>query len=192
MIREIGRFLRKIKRFLIESWQLFYWSFFCPSQLQQRMNEWLPQKITEGLQIDTSGSDILNFETNSRLVPQYFFVWTIMSLPLAGLVVLSGQGWDLLLYLIALLIGYISGAWLLPSGIGFCSPLLLALIYWQQAEFFRKSLQYLSPNVRIQPDFFTGMCLGSITLSITVFSSGCCSKIIISPLLVMYFGLVVG
>ncbi len=158
---------RKVSRFLLESWQLFYWSFFCPSLLKQWMNEWLPQKTEEGLQIDTSASDIL--KTNSRFVLQYFLVWTSLSLPLAGLAASSGRGWDLFIYLIAFLIGYLSGVWFLPSGIGLCSPLLLALIYWQEAEFFAKALQSLSPILSGQPKLFAGMCLGSITLSTTSF-----------------------
>jgi hypothetical protein len=160
---------REIGRFLIESWNLFYWSLFCPSLLQQRMNERSAEKTAEGLKIDTSASDILDFATNYRFSIQYFFIWLILSLPLADLIFLSGRRWDLLLLSIACLIGYLLGAWFLPSGIGFCSPLLLALIYWQKAEFFEKTLRSISLDVIPEPKLFTGMCIGSISLSTTLF-----------------------
>jgi uncharacterized membrane protein len=110
---------RGVGRFLLETWQLFYWSFFCPSLLQQRMKE-----------------------LNLWFFIQYFFISIILSLPLAVLTIPSGQGWDFRIWLAANFISYVLGALFLPSGIGFCIPLILALTYWQQAELFSKVFEY--------------------------------------------------
>ena len=47
--------------FLRETWELFWWAMFCPSRLQQRMNEWLPQAEKDGARPDTNFRDILFF-----------------------------------------------------------------------------------------------------------------------------------
>ncbi len=36
-----------MNRFLRETWELWYWAMFCPSKLQQRMNEWARKEIEE-------------------------------------------------------------------------------------------------------------------------------------------------
>ncbi len=33
-----------MNRFLRETWELWYWAMFCPSKLQQRMNDWARQE----------------------------------------------------------------------------------------------------------------------------------------------------
>jgi hypothetical protein len=132
---------KEVGRFLLETWQLFYWSFFCPSLLQQRMNEWSPNKTNEGTLKDTSAVDILL--SNPRFVIQYLFISTSMSFPLAVLANSSGQGWDFLLLLPIPLITYVLGLCFLPSGISFCIPLMLALTYSQNAELFAKTFQFL-------------------------------------------------
>jgi hypothetical protein len=71
---------REVGRFLLESWQLFYWSLFLPSKLQQRMNEWSPQKTEKGEPQDTSSWDILS--SNSRYFCQYLLASAILSFPL--------------------------------------------------------------------------------------------------------------
>jgi hypothetical protein len=134
---------REVSRFLLETWQLFYWSLFCPSLLQQRMNEWSPAKTIEGKQKDTSANDILLYSFNLRFVIQYLLIFTGFSLPLTILVVLSGGEWNFLILLAAPLISYGLGSWFLPSGIGFFSSLLLASIYWQQSNPFTELLQLL-------------------------------------------------
>jgi hypothetical protein len=109
----------KVGQFLVETWQMFYWSFFCPSRLQKRMNE-------------------------TNLFTQYSLITIILSLPLAVLVASSGRGWDFRVWFASNLISYALGFWFLPAGIGFCSPLILALIYWQQAELFTNAFEFKS------------------------------------------------
>ncbi|MFM7405573.1 MAG: AAA family ATPase [Cuspidothrix sp.] len=66
--------------FLRETWELFWWAMFCPSRLQQRMNEWCPQEEKDGNRPDTSFSDILFFG-NSRFTIQYLSIILIFNIP---------------------------------------------------------------------------------------------------------------
>ena len=59
-----------MKRFLRETWELWYWAMFCPSRLQQRMNEWVPAEEKDGLRSDTHSSDILLLG-NNRFIGQF-------------------------------------------------------------------------------------------------------------------------
>lgn len=149
-----------MRRFLRETWELFYWSLCCPSRLQQRMNEWSPAEKKDGQQPNTSANDILLFRSNARFIVQYFLISAVLSLPLAGLIGWTNQGWDWLLGLAALLISYSLGLWLIPAGIGFCSPLLLALTYWYQPQLFAESLQktldFLPPFSQLAIGIATG------------------------------------
>jgi hypothetical protein len=160
---------REVSRFLLESWQLFYWSFFCPSLLQQRMNEWCPQNSKDGRRINTSGSDILLFKYNSPFLFQYLLLSISLSFPLIVLIALAGQEEDFLFLLIAPFTSFIFGLWILPSGMGLCSPLLLTLIYCQQPSFFIKTLNSLSPVLPSLSQLLSGICIGSIALAITTF-----------------------
>jgi hypothetical protein len=174
MIREVGRFL-------LETWQLFYWSLFLPSKLQQRMNEWSPKKTEEGASKDTFAKDILLLQYDPRFVIQYFFILIAMGLPIADLVSSSAQGWHWLFFLISLVTSYILGLWFLPSGIGFCNPLLLALVCSEQADVFAKMLQnlhqflpYLPQSLSLYPHltpFILGVCVVNIFISIIIFIS---------------------
>jgi hypothetical protein len=168
---------REVGRFLLETWQLFYWSFFCPSLLQQRMNEWSPQKIKkdrwlpqkkEGLHKDTDGNEILLLDANNRFVLQYLFISISISSPMVAVFAFSGQGWNGLIFLISPLVCYGIGYWLLPSGIGFCSPLLLAITYWQKPEFFIKLIPLVSRFLLPLPLLFAGVSIGSLSLFITL------------------------
>ena len=124
---------REVGRFLLETWQMFYWSFFCPSQLQERINNlWLREAK-------------IGFQKNSYsfFIFQYCLIPVIISLPLAILVFLSGQKWHWLFWLTTLLISYGLGVLLLPSGLGSFIPVLSTLIYWQQFELFTEIWQSL-------------------------------------------------
>jgi hypothetical protein len=61
---------RAIKTFLIEAWELFYWSLWCPSRLQERMN------LIKGGDSEAAGYDVLLSASAEqfRFVGQYFFV----------------------------------------------------------------------------------------------------------------------
>ncbi len=83
-----------MNRFLRETWELFYWAMFCPSKLQQRMNEWCPAKEKDGKRPDTNSSDILLFRFNFRFVAQYFLLLLCLSLPLIINIAIQGQRID--------------------------------------------------------------------------------------------------
>jgi hypothetical protein len=157
---------REVGRFLLETWQMFYWSFFFPSKLQQRMNEWSPQKTKKGIPRDTSNFDILLVEPNSRFIFQCCFILVIFSLPLIGMNAFSKGGWSWLILLIGPSISYGLGLlYFLPSGITFCSPLLSALIYWQQSDRLEKTLTFVvSVLVKLLPQLLVGLGISIVAL----------------------------
>ncbi|MEH2167904.1 MAG: AAA family ATPase [Nostoc sp.] len=130
-------------RFLRETWELFYWSLYCPSKLQQRMNKWTTYRETkkdgQGL-LDTSAMSILM--SNSRFIAQYFLFATCLSLSLLPLLINNNQtlnNWLLLPLSIAGSFGL--SFWLLPAGIGWCLPILIALIYWYQPTIYAETVE---------------------------------------------------
>jgi hypothetical protein len=161
---------KALGRFLHETGQLFYWSLFSPSKLQQRMNEWSHKKAEKEIIRNTNSWDILLFEINSKFTLQYLLVSVVLSLPLACFIDSLGWGWNSLLLLAAPLISYVLGVWFMPSGIGFCSLLLLAVMYWQQAALFTKAFQFLFKITPSLPPFFTGVYTGTLILVITIFT----------------------
>ena len=66
-----------MRRFLRETWELFYWSLYCPSQLQKRMNDWAPSKDGK----DARYRDILLHRYDQRFFSQLWPVTRILSLP---------------------------------------------------------------------------------------------------------------
>ncbi|MEZ2248688.1 AAA family ATPase [Microcoleus sp.] len=118
-----------MKRFLRETWELWYWAMFCPSRLQQRMNEWVPaeEKDGFGLRSDTHSSDILLLRPNFRLISQFVLLIFLFSLPLIWGIALHGQAIDLLLVFGAIATAYSIG--ILCLSIGFHIPLLVYFIY---------------------------------------------------------------
>jgi hypothetical protein len=158
---------RKIHGFLNETWQLFYWSLFFPSRLQKRINDWSPQKNRSGEIRNTSYIEILLLSINFRFAFQYFLIMGIFSLPLVGLIAVSGKNWDWLIWIAEILVGYIIGLVYLPSGISFFSPLLVALIYYLKSELIRtESIQYTSQVMEILPQLSVGIGISSIALFI--------------------------
>lgn len=131
------------------------------------MNEWSQQKTRKGMQIYTSADDILLFRPNSRFIIQYLLLSISLSLPLAVLVASSGRGWDFFLWLVSPLISYGLGWWFLPSGIGFFSPLILALIYGNQFNLFAKIIQIFLINPPPIQQLQTGIGISTVCLWIT-------------------------
>ncbi|HEY9300923.1 MAG TPA: hypothetical protein VIQ31_32070, partial [Phormidium sp.] len=80
-----------MKRFLRETWELWYWAMFCPSRLQQRMNEWAPAQEKDGLRSDTNLWDILLVSPNFRFIAQFLLLIFLFSLPLIWGMALHGQ-----------------------------------------------------------------------------------------------------
>ena len=116
-----------MKRFLRETWELWYWAMFCPSRLQQRMNEWAPAEEKDGVRSDTHSLDILLLQQNNRFFAQFLLLLLLFSLPLMWGIVLHGQARDLLLLFGAIATAYSIGT--LCLSIGFHIPLLVYFIY---------------------------------------------------------------
>jgi hypothetical protein len=123
-IMAMGWQWREVKTFLVEAWELFYWSLWCPSRLQERMN---------GIEGDkqASGFDLLLWPTSPeqfRFIGQYFLVSLILTIPT---IMLSTQFLAPINWLIpfaAFVTPYGIGVWLLPTGMGWATPLLFTLI----------------------------------------------------------------
>ncbi|MBE9070667.1 hypothetical protein IQ260_28915, partial [Leptolyngbya cf. ectocarpi LEGE 11479] len=123
-----------MKKFLKETWELWYWAMFCPSKLQARMNSWRPRKTGR-----TTFGDILLFSINWRFWGQFFCLICLFSTPLIGLIRESSAITDWLLLPITLLAAYSLGVIFLPIGIN--TPLLIGGIYQTSANAFSKKLQ---------------------------------------------------
>lgn len=173
-----------MKRFLRETWELWYWAMFCPSLLQQRMNQWSPNEES-----DTSFSDILLFGSG-RFIAQYFVLLLIFAIPLAVAIGIYGRTGEILMYCIdnhknlrledwcfwsidwlllpvAVLIAFFVGLWLLPLGIH--APLLWSFVYLRKPE---NGLVWACDNIQAFMQLHTPFLLlqpkGNITLGITV------------------------
>jgi hypothetical protein len=167
---------REVGRFLLESWQLFYWSFFCPSRLQQRMNDWSSlKKRTPGIDLDFP-------RFNFRFNIQYIFALTILNIPLIILIYSTGRGLDWLLLIATILSSLFFGYLFLPSGTGFCIPLLSGLTYWSQSE-----------NLALFSLLFSTF-ISSIEMFTTMFFIYICIAVIpvVSTLLMATFLLMIG
>lgn len=116
-----------MKRFLRETWELWYWAMFCPSRLQQRMNEWAPAEEKYGLREDTHFRDILLLQRNHRFIDQFLLLIFLFSLPLMRGIVLHGQSLDLILLYGTIVTAYNIGIFSLS--IGFHIPLVVYLVY---------------------------------------------------------------
>lgn len=154
-----------MKRFLRETWELWYWAMFCPSRLQQWMNEWAPAEENDGLRSDTHSSDILLFQGNYRFIAQFVLLIFLLNLPLMWGIVLHGQALDLFLLLGSLVTAYSIGICCLPIGVHI--PLFLDLIYSVNPQVYLNLLYHIRC---IFPPFFqvvNGLLLGILALIIS-------------------------
>jgi len=154
-----------MKRFLRETWELWYWAMFCPSRLQQRMNEWAPAEENDGLRSDTHSWEILLFQGNYRFIAQFGLLIFLLNLPLMWGIVLHGQALDLFLLLGSILTAYSIGIWCLPIGLHI--PILLDLIYWVNPQGYLNLLYQIRS---VFPPFFYvahGLFLGILALIIS-------------------------
>ncbi|MDJ0582850.1 hypothetical protein [Crocosphaera sp.] len=121
-----------MNRFLRETWELFYWSMFCPSKLQQRMNEWCPAEEKDRKRPDTTSLDILLVHCNFRFVAQYFLLLLCLNFPLIINISIQGQGIDWLQIPFVLLVTYSASVWCFPIGLPI--PLMWLIFNLQQDE----------------------------------------------------------
>ena len=116
-----------MKRFLQETWELFYWALWCPSRLQQRMNEWAPAEEKDGVRPDTRFVDILFGRCNGRFFSQFFLIIFCLSLSIIPAILEHPHTLALLLIPISLLTAY--GIALLYLPLAFPIPILLVFSY---------------------------------------------------------------
>ncbi|WP_375514926.1 AAA family ATPase [uncultured Nostoc sp.] len=152
-------------RFLREIWELFWWAMFCPSRLQQQMNEWLPQKQKDGRRPDTSFLDILVFG-NFRFIIQYLLLLFIFNIPLLLRLIERNQLLDLLQLPCVMLIAYTIGVLFLPLGL--VIPLLWLIVVLNQPDRWLKGLietiKILPPLAQIE----IGLAAFGVSVSLTV------------------------
>jgi hypothetical protein len=109
-----------MNRFLRETWELWYWAMFCPSRLQQRMNE------AEKYQ-PMSLSQMLSFRPKDRFIAQFVLLIFLFSLPLMWGIALYGQALNLLLLFGGMAITYSIRILCLPIALNI--PLLVSFVY---------------------------------------------------------------
>jgi hypothetical protein len=129
-----------MRRFLRETWELWYWAMFCPSKLQQRMNEWAPAEEKDGRRPDTHSRDIILYRFNFRFFRQFLLLLLCFTAPLTLTIAIEGQGLNWLLLPLVLLVAYGTSFWFLPVGMPI--PLLCWLVYREQ----HKTWSVLSGN----------------------------------------------
>jgi len=159
-----------MKRFLRETWELWYWAMFCPSRLQQRMNEWAPAEEKDGLRSDTHSSHILLFKKNYRFIGQFVLLIFLFSLPLMWGIALHGQALDLLLLFGAIATAYSIGTFCLSMG--FHIPLLVYLIYPVNTQIYLIGLDRVRDIFPQFPQVAMGIFFGILVL---IISMGLCT-----------------
>ncbi|MEH2116285.1 AAA family ATPase [Nostoc sp.] len=139
--------------FLRETWELFWWAMFCPSRLQQRMNEWLPQEEKDGRRSNTNFLNILFFG-NLRFINQYLLLLFIFNIPLILNLIECNQLLDWLQLPCVMLIAYTTGVFFLPLGL--VIPLLWLIVVLNQPS---SCLKGLIENINFLPGLPVGVAV---------------------------------
>jgi hypothetical protein len=117
---------RELKTFLVDAWELFSWSLWCPSRLQERMNQIHGKDRTNGFDIF-----LLDSSKKKNFVKQYFFISLILTIPIIILVIHSSTlDWVILFSFVTLISPSGIGVWFLPTGVAWSAPLLFLLSAW--------------------------------------------------------------
>ncbi|MEH1967999.1 hypothetical protein [Nostoc sp.] len=151
--------------FLRETWELFWWAMFCPSRLQQRMNEWFPKEGKDGRRPDTSFSDILFFG-NSRFLTQYLLLLFIFHIPLILKLIERNQSLNWLQLPCVILIAYTTGVLFLPLGL--VIPLLWLIVVLNQPDSWLKGLIEVIKILPPLPQIGIGLAVFGVSISLTV------------------------
>lgn len=157
--------LQSVLRFLRETWEMFYWALWCPSKLQQRMNEWSPK-------LDYSNTrfiDILHFRLNTRFFFQFLLLILILNLPLfSALSELQG----FILIVSNLIVAYGLALLVLPWSISF--PILVSIVYTYNPIQFTGKLestwQIYTKTLPSLPQIAIGVTIFAFILGVTVSS----------------------
>ena len=156
-----------LKLWLRESWELWYWAMFCPSRLQERMNEWSPQRKHNSIRPDTNFRDILlGRSINWHFSFQFIQVSCWLSLPLVTAISIYGQSWDLLLLPVIILTTYGAGFWNFPIGLNV--PLIFIPVYLTKPTFFVAGLTKAMTILPPIPQIGIGLLVGTLGLVITI------------------------
>ncbi|WP_437681726.1 AAA family ATPase [Sorangium sp. So ce131] len=131
-----------MRTFLRETWELWYWAFFCPRKLQERLDEWAPPEVVDGREGDKTGNEDEPKDTSlrhvlwvrtkpgtraSRLLAQYALLLAVSTLPLAiETVALAGPRYLVLAFAV-LLASFGCGG--VCASLGLILPPLCAWIY---------------------------------------------------------------
>lgn len=148
-----------MKLFLQEAWEIWYWAMFCPSKLQERMNVW------GGSEDNTLISfEILLLKESTRFISRYLLVLLVLCLPLLVLILSSGKlvnGW---LIPVAGLVAYGISIFSIPIGIHW--PLLFALVFGLNPNFYQQVLQRTLKIFLPFPRLFISLGVGVLILSL--------------------------
>ena len=150
--------------FLRETWDLFWWAIFCPSRLQQRMNEWYPQKEKGGHKPDTSFFGIL-FLGNSRFIIQYLSIIFIFNIPLIFRLIASDQLLNWLQLPCVILIAYEIAGFFLPLGL--VIPWLWWIVILQRPDSWLNGLTAAIKLLPPLPQIGISLAVLGISLSLT-------------------------
>ncbi|MGK3964018.1 AAA family ATPase [Sorangium sp. So ce118] len=133
-----------MRTFLRETWELWYWAFFCPRRLQERLNESAPPEAVDGREGEGTGNEGQEAPRDtslrhilwpkmklgaraSRLLAQYAFLLTISTLPLAIETLALGGPRHLVLAFAALLASFGCGG--VCASLGLSLPPLCTWLY---------------------------------------------------------------
>ena len=143
-----------MRRFLRETWELWYWAMFCPSKLQQRMNAWSQQEEDDERRLNIKLKDIIypSVNFNFRFFCQYLCILIILSFPLILFIWNNGRKIDVWLVPMVLMTAYAGSYWFLS--ISFAVPEFLALVYWQQPGTWFEGLRQ---GFNFLPSFIQGL-----------------------------------
>jgi hypothetical protein len=110
-----------MRRLLWETWELWYWAMFCPSRLQQRMNEAEEEYRVMGW------SQVFSLSPKGRFIAQFVLLIFLFSLPLMWGIALHGQALNLLLLFGGMATTYSIRILCLPIALNI--PLLVFFVY---------------------------------------------------------------
>ena len=122
-----------MRRFLRETWELWYWAMFCPSRLQQRMNDWSSKPG------NTAFFEILLTHISWRFLSQFLSLTCFFSIPLIVLLLNHPHPTAWLLPPITLMMAYGGAVWFLPVAIHI--PLIVGFLYGIDLPLFRETIQ---------------------------------------------------
>lgn len=155
-----------MRLFLRETWELFWWAMFCPSKLQQRMNEWCPQKERDGSRRNTYSLDILLWRAKFRFIAQYLLLLVCLSLPIIVAIAINGQRLDWLQLVSLLVTAYGISVWFLSMGLAF--PWFWWIVYLYQPNIWQQVWQKIIKLLPSLPQISLGIVAGALVLGITL------------------------